>query len=188
MFWESLGLAGQIYFVVACIASALLVIQIILTIIGIGADIDFDMIGDSDLDGFGMFTVRGLVAFFALGGWMGVLSVILGLPWVWSILVFLACGSVGLLGVAFALKGISKLQTNGNIIPKEAIGKKAEVYLTIPKSGEGAGKINLLIRENYIEADAINSGDQPIMTGDFVRVVDVLGDKYVVEKFIEIKE
>ena len=77
MWWETLNLAQKIYFCIATPASLLLVVQIVLMLIGIGGGVDGDVdvdvdTGDFDLDaGFSVFTVRGLVAFFAVGGWVG---------------------------------------------------------------------------------------------------------------------
>ncbi len=75
MFWEQLGLIGQIYFVLGCIASVLLLIQFILLLIGFAGDGDIDIGGDGGADfdgdadgGIGIFTLKGIIGFFAIGG------------------------------------------------------------------------------------------------------------------------
>ena len=70
----NLSVAEKVYFIIAIIASVLLVIQIIMMLFSLGGGGDFDMddVFDGDVDtdsGLSFFTVKGLTAFFALGGW-----------------------------------------------------------------------------------------------------------------------
>ena len=94
--WESLSTFSQVLACMAIPATLILLIQTILTLIGIGdngvdsdigdADIDADAAdgvfgaeltdGDSDpsgLDGLRIFSVRGIIAFFVVFGWTGIL-------------------------------------------------------------------------------------------------------------------
>ena len=65
----------HVFFWIAVAASVALVVQIVLLIVsfGGGGDSDFtDFDGDMDTDGgLSFFTVKGITAFFALGGWCG---------------------------------------------------------------------------------------------------------------------
>lgn len=80
------------------------------------------------------------------------------------------------------MKWVTGLQSNGNIDYNEAVGKIAEVYLTIPPKNEGSGKVTLNVSERYVEKSAIQSGETPILTGAKVRIISVIGDEYLVEK------
>ena len=94
MAWfQSLELMEQIFAICAVPATVLLVLQTILLLFGLGSvgasdmssntsgigDGGYNIFGDGDADsidaphdiGFRMFTVRGLVTFFALFGWTG---------------------------------------------------------------------------------------------------------------------
>ena len=188
MWWETLNLAQKIYFCIATPASLLLVVQIVLMLIGIGGgvdgdvdvDVDVDM-GDFDLDaGFSVFTVRGLVAFFAVGGWVGytLSDGNLGL----AITLSVVAGAAALVGMAFLMKWILSLQSAGNLNYKDAVGKIGEVYLTVPAAGKGKGKINILLNERFVELSAVTKSDEPIPTGSKIKVLDVEGDDIVVEK------
>lgn len=190
MWWETLNLAQKIYFCIATPASLLLVVQIVLMLIGIGGDasgdvdvdVDVDVdTGDFDLDaGFSVFTVRGLVAFFAVGGWVGytLADGNLGL----AITLSVVAGAAALVGVAFLMKWILSLQSAGNLNYKDAVGKIGEVYLTVPAAGNGKGKINILLNERFVELSAVTKSDEPIPTGAKIKVLDVEGDDIVVEK------
>ena len=71
------------------------------------------------------------------------------------------------------MKGISKLQSSGNLDLSNAIGKVGQVYLTIPADSASAGKVNLTVQEQYKEFSAITTAKEPIKTGQYVRVVAV---------------
>ena len=80
------------------------------------------------------------------------------------------------------MRGIMKMRSDGNINIEKAIGKTADVYLTIPAKEAGAGKITMTLEERFVELSAIQNGDTPLLTGTKVRVISVNGDTLVVEK------
>ena len=181
MFWEQLRLIGQIYFVLGCVASALLLIQFILLLIGFSGDGDID-IGDGGPDfdgdadgGIGIFTLKGLVGFFAIGGWVGVACVLGGLADGWTIAVSIVCGLVAFVAIGFAYKAIRKLQADGAIDNRNAIGKVAEVYLKIPAKGEGHGKLSIVLQGKLVEMDAVTDETEAIPTGKDVKVISLVG-------------
>ena len=199
MWWQALNLMQKIYFCIATPATVLLIVQIILMIIGFSGgeadfdgdvDVDVDVDVDTDVDtdvndvfdgdpGFRLFTVRGLIAFLTVGGWVGftfgdsnpTLAVILSI----------VCGVAALVGMAFLLKWLLGLQSSGNISYKAAVGKTADVYLTIPANGQGSGKITVILNESLRELSAKTLSDAPIKTGAKVKIVDVEDDVLVVE-------
>lgn len=197
MFWESLSLLAKILFCSGIATTSILLIQIILLIIGFasgslgdvdgvdGPDGDFD--GDVDMDdaggsGVGWFTVKGLVAFFSIGSWTGFAMDVSGCHEALTICISILTGIVALIGVGFLYKALNKLQSNGILNVKNAIGKEAEVYLTIPANNKGLGKVTLQIQERYVELDARTSSEEDLPTGSIVKVVDVINGDLVVEK------
>lgn len=188
-FWSDLGLAGQIYFVMAGVASILLAVQLIFLIIGFiggglgdvdGTDIDGDF-EDGGGDGAGIFTIKGLIAFFAIGGWVGVAMILSDVHMAVTVIVSLACGAAALVGIGYVYKAMYKLQSSGNINSNNAIGMTAEVYLTIPANDTGSGKINVLVQERQIEMEARTNDASPLKTGSFVKVTSVVGTVAFVE-------
>jgi hypothetical protein len=188
-FWQTMDLAQKIYFCVGLGASVFLVLQIITLLFGIGetGETEIDLSGDGEADatvdladGFHLFTLRGLVAFFAIGGWTGLAlaDISTGL----SIAGALLSGTLALVAMAFLMRAIMQLRSSGNIDNAKAIGKIADVYLTIPAKGNGAGKINLTLEERFVEINAIQEGSEPISTGAKVKVTAIVGDTLVVEK------
>ena len=194
MFWEQLGLIGQIYFVLGCVASALLLIQFIMLLIGFAGDGDIDIGGDGGPDfdgdadgGIGIFTLKGLVGFFAIGGWVGVACVMGGLQDGWTIVVSIICGLVAFVAIGFAYKAIRKLQADGAIDNRNAIGKVAEVYLKVPAKGEGHGKLSIVIQGKLVEMDAVTDEAEPIPTGREVKVVSIVGGVCKVSSDLDIE-
>lgn len=184
----SLTVLEHVFFWIAIVASVLLVVQIVLLIVSFGggdldADGDFDMDGDTDTDsGLGIFTVKGLTAFFALGGWCGFAAAtyLPGNNWA-PILISVATGLVALLGVGLALRGIAKLQCAGNLEPEKLVGKTATVYVGIPAARAGRGKITLTAQGKYMEIDAVTDGDR-LSVDEEVEIVGYTDDFAVVRK------
>ena len=187
-FWESLIIGQQIFVCIAIPATILLVIQTVMMLIGLGT-------GDADLDGDGIpdeldapvdesdvpdgdlafFTLRGIISMLCIMGWSGLvfLDPSLSIPLPLGILISFALGVAALVLVAFAMRGISKLQSSGNLDLRNAIGKVGQVYIPIPANATAAGKINITVQEKYSEFSAITMGDEPLTTGMYVRVIAV---------------
>ena len=165
MFWEQLGLMGQIYFVLGCVASGLLLIQFILLLIGFAGDGDIDIGGDGGADYDG-----------DADGGIGVACVLGGLKEGWTIPVSIICGLVAFVAIGFAFKAIRKLQSNGAMDNRNAIGKLAEVYLKVPANGEGHGKLSIVIQGKLVEMDAVTDELEAIPTGREVKVIGLIGD------------
>lgn len=138
--------------------------------------------GDVDFDsGLRLLTVRGMVAFFAVGGWVGIAAIDLGAK-VWlASLAAVAAGLVALWLVAVIFKALMRLQSSGNVDLKNAVGVIGEVYLRIPPEMQGQGKVSVQIQERLIEAAAMTMSSVELKSGSSVRVVAVRGDRLLVE-------
>lgn len=196
--WQALSGFEQIFFCVAFSASAILLIQTILSFAGLGHDggiegmdadtdtggIEFHA-GDQDgvheighdaahdMDGgadFRFFSIRGLVAFFTLFGWVGALLGAGPMSKLLVVLIASVCGLIAMFLIALIFYGVSRLQSSGNIRYGNALGHTAEVYLTIPPSRHGMGKVQIIIQERLIEANAVTDYEAPIPTGASVRI------------------
>ena len=182
--WLSLDLIQQIFALIAIPSTLILLIQTVLLLIGLGddgeadsgaldADGDIDGADASSGDGLALFSIRGIVSMLAVMGWSGMALLDTALSDVVSIIIAVALGVGMLFLMAYIMKWVSKLQSSGNIDVGNAIGKVAQVYLTIPPSGEGSGKINITIQDKYCEFNAITTVSNRIKTGAYVRVVAV---------------
>ncbi len=188
--WQTLPLMKQFFFTIAVPATVILLIQSVMSIMGLGSDggegegpMD-GMSGDLDEDaleeaidgsGFRFFTIRGIVAFVSVFGWTGAAVTGSATP----VLVFLTATGAGLsamLLVALAFWGILQLQGKGNLDYRYSIGLQGEVYLPVPPERGGTGKVNVTIQERLVEVDAMTDEPERLPTGSRVRVVGLLGN------------
>lgn len=164
----------------AGIGGVVLVIQTLLLFVGFGGVDDFDGITDGELDGtdgaFGFLSVRAVAAFltfFGLAGW-GTTS------GGWSIAGSLGAafgsGFIAMAFVAYVLSLQSRLYSEGNINPENAVGKTGRVYLRVPPGGVGKGKITVSIqgRSEEFEAQSTAETQTELPSGSQARVVRML--------------
>jgi len=177
--WKELDLIQQIFALIALPSTVLIVLQTILLLIGIGGDsdtdVDVDDIDGIDLpdDGLAIFSVRGILSMLCITGWVAVALLETDLPSGVSVAIAIACGIATLIGMAYLMRAVNKLQSSGNIDIGNCIGKIAEVYIPIPASGNGSGKVNITVQEKFSEFSAITTSGEQLKTGTYVRVVAV---------------
>ena len=203
--WNSLDLAAQIFYCIAIPASVILIIQTILTFVGIGdgaeADADADIPDDADmpdgvfgndtvteahdfvgLEGLRILTLRGIIAFFVVFGWVGVVMNAFAIKLYITIPVAFVCGVAMMLLLAIIFRYLMKLRNNGNINNKNAIGVSGKVYLTITPSRQGQGKVQIIVQGAFIEREAVTDDVSAIPTGSEVVVVGVSGQTDLIVK------
>ncbi len=176
-FWETLNIFQKVFFVAAAPASLVMILQALLSLVGIGGHFDFH-IGDLHAeDGFGddigFLNLRGILAFFVVGGWVGFFMSSSNIHPLLIIAGALAFGTAALISVTLIIRKLMVLQESGNLKTENAIGHEGEVYLTIPAKAENRGKVNLLLQDRYVELEAITVGENELKTGTKVSVVDV---------------
>jgi len=123
-----------------------------------------------------IITIRGIVAFFAIGGWAGLAALTGGLAPLWSIMIALFSGAAAMLFASFVLHFALRMQSSGNISLKYAIGHTAEVYITIPPLRKNTGKITMVLQDRFVELDAATDNEAEIRSGAKVEVIG-LADK-----------
>ncbi len=138
--------------------------------------------GDNGVEGLRLLTVRGIIAFLAVGGWMGIAMTDLELPQPLPALIAFASGFASLLVVAIILKWSMSLQESGNMQIHGTIGKTAEVYTTIPPSMAGKGKVLVSFDQRFEELEAMTSDVAGFKARQIVKIINVLdGDVLLVE-------
>lgn len=182
-----------VYLGCAVLGGAVLLIQTVLTMTG-GGDHDIGHAADGpDIGaagsgespehdtGFGLISIRSVASFFCFFGIVGMYGASAG----WSTPATLAAaagaGVVMLLGVAWLFSMQRKLYAQGNVDPKNAVGRTARVYLRIPASGAGKGKVTVSVQGRTVEYSASTKGAE-IPTGSEVRITrQITEDTFEVE-------
>lgn len=173
----------KFFWIIACCASLVFIIQTIMTFVGLGTDADIDagpMDGsvDSVEDGAlsGVFSFRNLINFLLGYGWAGALlyeSIEKG--WLLQ-LVSIIVGLVFVLAFVFMFRQVMKLSHDGSFRMQETVGLKADVYLRIPAARSGRGKVQVSVKGSVHEIDAVTDNGTEIGTGSQVKIIEVLGD------------
>ena len=186
--FENLSVLEHVYLWVAVAATLFLIIQIILLCFSsFGGDVDFDGDGDIDVDadsGVSIFTVKSITAFLAAGCWAGLLTCTLvsdKLQWL-SIFIALIVGGAAMAAVVFALRAMLKLQCNGAVQMQKLIGQRATVYVSVPPSRSGRGKITLTAQGRFMELDALTDSEERLAVDEAVEIIATENECTVVRK------
>ncbi len=170
--WTALSGTEQLYWGIALIASLIFVFQLVLTIIGLDAELEAEV--DSG-DGFGIISFKTLVAFATFFGWGGVTALAQGFSSGKSLMVAFLAGFLAMVALAYTLSQLMKLQESGTVDVYDAINKEGEVYLKIPTAKNGKGMIHVEISDKLMEFEAISDGEA-IPTGSRIKIKDVLNE------------
>ena len=183
--WSALEMFPKVYWMIAIPFSVFFIIQTLVSLFA--GDVEHDVAGDSDVssdDGvpFQFFSIKNLVAFFTIFGWSGLACINAGLGNIYVILISVICGLLMMLIMASIFYFMSKLTESGNLDIKNAINKTGTVYLYIPASRSGTGKVQIKVQNSLRELDAITDDTEQISTGSIILVVDVLDNNILVVK------
>ncbi|MFK7820058.1 MAG: hypothetical protein AB8G99_15160 [Planctomycetaceae bacterium] len=187
-----------VYFYSAAIGGALVVLQAITSLIGLGGDeldgldaidmdvdvdVDFDVDLDTDVDVpggigdawfVGMLSTRAILAGLAVFGLTG-LSLRNQLVPFQTMLAALAAAFATMFAVGFVIRSMHKLVADGTVRIEDALGQPGTVYLSLAGNRESVGKVTVRVGERTMEYPAVTSGEK-LATGTPVIVVRVLGD------------
>ena len=140
-------------------------------------DTDFSM--DSDLS-FELFGIQGLAAAIMMFGYVGMFTIKATDTEVYAVIAGGLAAMISMYGVGLMLKGISDLQVDGTMKYEDAIGQRGEVYSRIKP--DETGQVSVAV-DGTLRTLKGRSKDktQLLDSGDFIRVVDVIGSTLIVE-------
>ena len=176
------------YWTIAIAVSIIFVIQMALTLIGLGdtdagGDVDFDTGGADIGDGNGdtmdtggaiqLFTIRNTVNFLLGVGWGGVCLSGVIQNRILLALAAILCGCIMVGAFIIMFRQLMKLEGNGSYRIEESVGQVCEVYIRIPGNRSGSGKVQISFHGSVQELPAQTEGDA-IPSGMKVRVVQVV--------------
>lgn len=207
--WSSLQMAEQVFYLIGMLATAILFVQLVLNIIGLGmhdvdvsvhdaadfAAIDAVHMDGLDVDhpdvpahssGLGMISFRTVLAFMVGFGWSGGLAIESGLSILPALVLAVLAGAIFMVVVYWLMKAIYKLSDSGNVDFRNAVGRTGNVYFPIPAKGQGVGQVQVTVQDRLREIAAVTDGDDELKTGTSIRVVKVLGDGTLVVRRLEV--
>lgn len=181
--WESLGVFDKILWAIAIPFSALFLIQTLYS--AVGGDVDDssaigsadEYIGDDVGIGHQFFTIKNLIAFFTMFGWVGIAAHNGGLSKGLTIILALLAGLAMVLIMVFLLRNVNKLKHSGTMQIQNALNKVCETYLFIPPKRNGLGKVHIRIQGSLHELEAMTDDETQIPTGKIVKVTGIVNDQ-----------
>ena len=185
--WDALLTVQKVYWMIAVPFTLIFVLQLIFSFIVGDADHDASGNIDSAIDSdqgmpFQFFTLKNMTAFFTILGWSGIACVNAGLGNVLIVLISVLCGLIMMVIMSSIFYFMSKLVETGNLDIKNAINKTGSVYIPIPASRKGQGKIQVKVQSALRELDAITDETENIKTGTIVIVTEVIDNNILVVK------
>lgn len=180
VFWICFGVGGIV-----------LLLQVLLGLFGLGHDAPQDVqdIGH-DLDhggdgvdhggdaqaaqGLNLLSVRPLAGGLAMFGAAGLTLNGAGAGPVLSPLLAIVPGYLMALGTAWLTRKMMSLESDGSLRLENAVGAAGNVYLSIPSSGNGFGKVLFPLQGRTVELRAVTSDPEPIPSGTSITVVGVV--------------
>ncbi len=170
------------FLICAVLGGTLVLCQVLAGLIGFGAESDIDHDYDSADDHhsglLGMLSVRAMTSallFFGLGG-LTALHYEANEPAAFGIA--LGAGFAALYAVAMIMQSLSKLKADGTARVERSVGRSGTVYLRVPGSRSGAGKIQMMLQNRTVEYQAMTAGDE-LPTGTPVKVVAIVNSDTV---------
>ena len=176
----------SIFIFCSVLGGTILVIQTLLTVVGVGdfgmdVDIDVDVdaggeVGHGAAFGFQMLKVVSLrsmvagVTFFGLAGWGTLISTE---NRIFASLAAILAGWVAILLVYYLYRWIDSMRYQGNVSGEKLLGATGSVYVRIPAQGKGAGKVLVTQQNRTMEYEAFSNGRE-LSTGTQITVIRVI--------------
>ncbi len=173
--WDALQLEKQIFYGIGLISLALLILQLLLTMIGAGLE-NLELPGNGEHgSGLGVLSVRSVTAFFVGFGWTGAICLNSGLSLPLAITAAFAAGAALMICTNLLMLGMLALQSSGTLDYKNAIGEVGTVYSTVAAERKHAGQVEVMVQGRYITAEAFTNHAEPLNPGTKVRVTELIG-------------
>lgn len=180
----------HVYWTIAIIVSIIFVIQMVLTLVGLGdtdagGDIDISDMGDGNGDtmdtggAIQLFTIRNAVNFMLGVGWGGVCLYDTIPNRLLLAVAAILCGCIMVAAFVVMFRQLMKLESSGSYRAEECLGQVADVYLRIPGQRSSQGKVQVSFHGSVQELPALTDGDA-IASGTKVRIQEIIDGKVLV--------
>lgn len=123
-------------------------------------------------DGLNLLSLRSIAAGLCFFGLTGLAALEWGFPRLLALPAATFTGVGAALGVAYVMRGMKRMESDGVVRVEGAVGHPATVYLSIPGGRGAPGKVHLFLQGRTVEMNAVSR--DPLPTGASVVVVDVV--------------
>ncbi|CAA0146137.1 hypothetical protein [Tenacibaculum maritimum] len=184
-YFSDLAPFQKVYWIITGISTLIFVGILISTFLGIEGDevggVDAEIEGDMGI-GFQFFTLKNMIAFFAIFGWSGIASIDAGNTKVVTVLISVFCGLVMMFIMAMLFYYISKLASSGTLKMQNALNAIGEVYLTVGANRSSIGKVQIKVQGALRELEALTDDNEDLKQGKVIRVTEVTNNGILIIK------
>lgn len=187
-YYASLDGIERLFFLCAAIGGITLIVRIVLMFVGAGgsdvadagvADVDLADAADVADAGFRVISLQGLTSFFMMFGLVGLaLSKQSQVSPSLAVAGGVGAGLLSMVVISQLFRAMTRLQSDGTLNLRSAVGQTGTVYLTVkPRHG---GKVSVTLQGRLCVLNAVTEGDRPIPTGEMIRVDKVIDSRILV--------
>lgn len=187
--WQHLETFEKILWGIALVFSSFYLLQSMLSLSG--GDTDHgDGHADASMDHddgvhYQFFTLKNMIAFFTMFGWVGIAAHSSGIGKTGTVLLALAGGAGIVMLMAVILGSMSRLRHSGTLDIENAINLTGSTYLFIPASRGGIGKVHIKVQGSLRELPAMTDDETEIATGALVRVKKIINERILLVTLAE---
>lgn len=201
--WGGIGDFEKIFWVFAFPSTAVFILQVIMTFVGLGdhgdtldsmeempqelTDVDMGDSAGEFLDfkyNFKLVTIRSVITFFTVFSWTGIVATTSGIGDIATVIIALGLGFIMMVIVSYIYYFLTKFVEDGTMDTMNALNKEGLVYLSIPRRREGNGKVEVVVQGALRLLDAATDGEA-IPTGSKVAVIGIVENQLLIVEKIE---
>jgi len=200
---------ATLFLICATVGGTIVIVQFVLALVGFGGhdfdgDVPHDIPHDFHVDShdahgpdpelgehgvghgnlstwlFGVLSFKTVTAAIAFFGLAGCAANAAQMGWPAQLSIAAAAGFAALYGVHWLMRGLRQLSEDHTLRVDRAVGRDGVVYLTIPASRKGPGKVQLKLNNRLMEYQAVTDHDEPLTTGAKIQVVGI-SDRAILE-------
>lgn len=172
--WAGLTGAQQLFYGIGIIAGIATLVMAVLLLIGFD---HHDVPDHVDIDhggGTSLFSTKPLTGFFLGFGWAGGIALDMGASVTIATMIGVGVGAVLMLSLAWLLKTVFAMRSDGTRQINDAIGAIATVYVSLPPSRATGGQVQVTVSGRLETLGALSVSSRAIPSGEKVKVISVV--------------
>jgi membrane protein implicated in regulation of membrane protease activity len=178
--WANLTNAQQFFYGIGIVAGLVTLVMGVFALFGFDHhDTDIATPGDS-LDGSSLLSTKPITGFFLGFGWAGGIALEMGVSLFVATAIAFVTGLVLMVAIAFLIRAIYSMRSDGTRQINNAVGAVGTVYITLPANRAGGGQINVTVSGRLETLSALNASLKPVPSGEKVKVVGIIDTNTVI--------
>ena len=182
-----MSMLEQFYWGLSLLSSMLFILVFGLSFLGGDTDVDGEIDLDVEIDdvetdvlGFNVFTLKNIIGYMLMCGWVGVSCIQADYTIITTIVVSNIAGTIMMFVMASLFYLFLNLQNSGTLNLDDTLDSKGTVYLPINSSRSNIGQIQVTINNKMRTMKAQTDDDESIERGSKIQVLDYTEDEILI--------